>query len=74
MKLYERLPRTDCRECGEQTCYAFATRLFNDEKQLQDCILLTTTQKAGTRRQIEKMLAPIKRRYASSISALLKIP
>jgi ArsR family metal-binding transcriptional regulator len=60
MKLYERLPGTNCKECGEQSCFTFATKLFNDEKQLQDCLPLTTTQKAETRHQIEKMLAPIK--------------
>ena len=60
MKLYEKLPRTNCQECGEQTCFAFATRLLNNEKLLQDCIPLTTTQKAETRHQLERMLMPIK--------------
>ncbi len=60
MKFYEKLPRTNCRECGEQNCFAFATRLFSNEKLLQDCLPLATTQNAEKRNQLERMLAPIK--------------
>jgi len=37
MIIYGRLPQTNCRECGESGCYAFASRLFNDEKEMTDC-------------------------------------
>ena len=60
MKLYEKLPRTDCKECGEQSCFGFAARLFLGEKLPQDCPQLTTVQKAETKNQLDRMLAPIK--------------
>jgi len=37
MTIYGRLPQTNCRECGESGCYAFASLLFNREKELADC-------------------------------------
>ena len=37
MTIYGRLPQTNCRECGESGCYAFASLLFNGEKELADC-------------------------------------
>ena len=37
MDVYNYLPRTNCRECGEQTCMAFAVKLLNGEKSLSDC-------------------------------------
>jgi ArsR family metal-binding transcriptional regulator len=37
MTIYGMLPQTNCRECGESGCYAFASRLFNGEKEMADC-------------------------------------
>ena len=59
MKLYEKLPRTDCRECGEQSCFVFATRLLLGEKIPQDCPTIAT-QKAEVKNQLDRMFAPIK--------------
>lgn len=59
MKLYEKLPRTDCKECGEQSCFVFAARLLLGEKIPQDCPTLVT-QKAELKNQLDRMLAPIK--------------
>jgi len=60
MKIYEKLPKTNCKECGEQGCFAFATKLLNSEKSLQDCSLLRLSENAENRLRIEKMLMPIK--------------
>jgi acetyl-CoA decarbonylase/synthase complex subunit gamma len=35
--VYKLLPRTNCQECGEENCMAFATKLVNREKTIQDC-------------------------------------
>jgi 4Fe-4S ferredoxin len=60
MKIYEKLPKTNCKECGEQGCFAFAVKLLNSEKLPEDCPPLRLTEKAESRLQIEKMLMPIK--------------
>ncbi len=59
MKLYEKLPRLDCKECGEQSCFGFATKLILGEKLPQDCPPLVR-QSGELRDQLERMLAPIK--------------
>lgn len=35
--VYKLLPRTNCQECGEENCMAFATKLVNREKTIQEC-------------------------------------
>ena len=35
--IYQRLPRTNCGECGEANCMAFAAKLVNREALLDDC-------------------------------------
>ena len=37
LEIYKRLPRTNCRECGEPTCMAFAARLSRTEADLTQC-------------------------------------
>lgn len=31
------LPRTDCKQCGERSCFAFAYKLLNGETELKRC-------------------------------------
>ncbi len=58
--LFEILPKTNCKECGEQGCFVFATKLLLAEKRPEDCKPLTLDEKAETRHQLERMLSPIK--------------
>jgi ArsR family metal-binding transcriptional regulator len=37
MALYQLLPRTNCRECGEPTCWTFALKLTASQKQVGEC-------------------------------------
>lgn len=37
LEIYKRLPRTNCRECGEQTCMAFAVSLWQGEAVPSQC-------------------------------------
>ncbi len=37
LDVYNYLPKTNCKKCGEQTCMAFAIKLLNGEKKLEDC-------------------------------------
>lgn len=57
--LYDILPKTNCKECGEQSCFAFATKLLLAEKKSENCKPLMTGQKAETRIKLERMLTPI---------------
>ncbi len=37
MAIYKLLPNTNCKECGEPTCYTFAIKLAASQKKLSDC-------------------------------------
>ena len=37
MKIYQKLPQTNCRECGEDSCYVFGVKLLSGEKGLSQC-------------------------------------
>jgi len=43
-EIYKYLPRTDCKLCGEQSCYAFAIRLVGGETALEKCTPLLETK------------------------------
>ncbi|MEM3549382.1 MAG: (Fe-S)-binding protein [Candidatus Bathyarchaeia archaeon] len=60
IKIYELLPKTNCKMCGEQSCFAFAAKLLNGEKTLQDCQLLDSKECGAFKFKIEKMISPIK--------------
>jgi ArsR family metal-binding transcriptional regulator len=36
-EIYKYLPQTDCKECGEQSCYTFAIRIMAGEVELDKC-------------------------------------
>jgi ArsR family metal-binding transcriptional regulator len=52
MEILKRLPRTNCRQCGEPTCMVFASRVIEGAKGLDACPPL----KAVERREIEAYL------------------
>jgi ArsR family metal-binding transcriptional regulator len=35
--VYKLLPRTNCKECGEENCMAFATKVVNREVSIESC-------------------------------------
>jgi ArsR family metal-binding transcriptional regulator len=37
LEIFSRLPRTNCRRCGEATCLAFAAKLLNGAQRLENC-------------------------------------
>jgi ArsR family metal-binding transcriptional regulator len=43
-EVYKYLPKTDCKICGEQSCYAFAIRLVGGETTLEKCTPLLETK------------------------------
>jgi ArsR family metal-binding transcriptional regulator len=44
MAIYKLLPNTNCKKCGELTCYSFALKLTAGQKQPADCPLLSELQ------------------------------
>ena len=53
IEILKRLPRTNCRECGDPTCMVFATRLAEGVKGVEDC----PEMDAVNRRQLDSYLA-----------------
>jgi len=41
MAIYKLLPQTNCKQCGEPTCYTFALKLAASQRQIADCSLLS---------------------------------
>jgi ArsR family metal-binding transcriptional regulator len=41
MAVYQLLPQTNCKGCGEPTCFSFALKLAGSQKKITDCPLLT---------------------------------
>lgn len=37
MAIYKLLPQTNCRDCGEPTCYTFALKLAAGQRELDEC-------------------------------------
>lgn len=37
MAIYKLLPQTNCKQCGEPTCYTFALKLAASQRQIADC-------------------------------------
>jgi acetyl-CoA decarbonylase/synthase complex subunit gamma len=55
---YKLLPRTNCKECGEENCMAFATKLVNREVTLKKCPPLLTKVYERSYMQLKEMLKP----------------
>jgi len=46
MAIYKLLPNTNCKQCGESTCYSFALKLAVSQKKLANCPPLAELQYA----------------------------
>jgi acetyl-CoA decarbonylase/synthase complex subunit gamma len=58
LDVYKLLPRTNCKECGEENCMAFATKLVNREVPLEKCTPLLTEEYENSCKQLREMLKP----------------
>ncbi|MFQ6064203.1 MAG: acetyl-CoA decarbonylase/synthase complex subunit gamma [Candidatus Bathyarchaeia archaeon] len=56
--IYKFLPRTNCGECGEKTCMAFATKLASREARLKDCPPLLKPEFKEAYQKLWRMLKP----------------
>jgi len=56
--VYKLLPRTNCKECGEENCMAFATKIVNREVNIDKCLPLLEKEHAKAYGQLKEMLKP----------------
>jgi ArsR family metal-binding transcriptional regulator len=56
LDVFKLLPRTNCRECGEPTCLAFATRLVQQEANIAQCLPLFIKQYEEQKKRLLEML------------------
>src|SRR3989304_3385606 len=56
--VYKLLPRTNCKECGEENCMAFATKIVNREVQVDQCPPLLKKENEKAYKQLKDMLNP----------------
>ena len=56
--VYSLLPRTNCRECGESNCMAFATLVVNGELSLTACPPLHTDKYRKEHESLSALMAP----------------
>lgn len=56
LDIWSLLPQTNCRQCGEATCYSFALKLAVSQKKLADCPPLSEPQYAEKRAALEEIV------------------
>lgn len=58
LEVYKFLPQINCAECGEATCMAFAARLIDRSKKLEDCPPLLKDEFKSKYLELARLLAP----------------
>lgn len=56
MAVHQLLPRTNCKQCGEQSCWIFAAKLATAQKKIADCTPLFEDQYIEQRAALEEMV------------------
>jgi acetyl-CoA decarbonylase/synthase complex subunit gamma len=56
--VYKLLPKINCKECGEENCMAFATKIVNREVNVDQCPPLLKKENAKAYGQLKEMLKP----------------
>jgi len=56
MDIYKLLPKTNCRECGDATCFAFAARLLQGSQKIENCKPLSTKEYTDQLTMIRAMI------------------
>ncbi|MDL2237973.1 hypothetical protein LJC56_09125 [Christensenellaceae bacterium OttesenSCG-928-K19] len=54
LTIYNMLPKTNCKECGESTCMAFAAKLNKFDAEIGDCPQLLKTENTALKEKLEK--------------------
>ncbi|MCJ7561025.1 acetyl-CoA decarbonylase/synthase complex subunit gamma, partial [Candidatus Bathyarchaeota archaeon] len=56
--VYKLLPKTNCKECGQENCMAFATKIVNREVTLEQCAPLLKKGNEKAYLKLKDMLKP----------------
>jgi acetyl-CoA decarbonylase/synthase complex subunit gamma len=56
--VYKLLPKTNCKECGEENCMAFATKIVNREVNIDQCAPLLKKENEKAYNKLKEMLKP----------------
>ena len=56
--VYKLLPKINCKECGEENCMAFATKIVNREVNVDQCPPLLKKENEKAYSQLKEMLKP----------------
>ena len=56
MAIYKLLPQTNCKQCGEPTCYTFALKLTTSQKKIADCRPMFEPQYAGKLAELREII------------------
>jgi acetyl-CoA decarbonylase/synthase, CODH/ACS complex subunit gamma len=56
--VYKLLPKTNCKECGEENCMAFATKIVNREVNIDQCAPLLKKENEKAYNKLTEMLKP----------------
>lgn len=56
MEIYKRLPRTNCKLCGEAACMAFAVKLIHQELEIGDCTQLNEDKYQSNKQELVNFL------------------
>jgi acetyl-CoA decarbonylase/synthase complex subunit gamma len=56
--VYKLLPKTNCKECGQENCMAFATKIVNREVTIDECPPLLKKENEKAYKQLKEMLKP----------------
>jgi len=56
--VYKLLPKTNCKECGQDNCMAFATKIVNREVEIDSCKPLLKPENAKNYAKLQDLLKP----------------
>jgi acetyl-CoA decarbonylase/synthase complex subunit gamma len=56
--VYKLLPKTNCKECGQENCMAFATKIVNREVNIDQCPPLLKKENEKAYKALKEMLKP----------------
>ena len=56
--IYKLLPKTNCKECGQDNCMAFATKIVNREVEIDSCKPLLKPENAKAYAKLKDILKP----------------
>ena len=60
MEIYQLLPKTNCKKCGESTCMAFAVAVLSRNRHVTECLPLMEEEKYHSfKNKLEEILKPI---------------